>query len=288
MQNKNKDPFLNHREYVTDIAKQPEFQANRPERGAESNEAYIRQMRVAVGMGAIAAARHLKQERSGFDVKPRVLDMVAKLPDFHDTQQRLESYQQKYQEKRSPRAEYQQFKKDKESVIEFNHTIRDVIESSNDRFDFNELLNFMTNMHMSINGPESRHEFYQKTRDVLFGVRNEIATEAALLRYSDYDIEMGDAEDDATGVDMYINGVPFDIKNSQGSVNHARDKAREYGRNPDLIIWSYIDMEDFDGKLTLSDVGMKRAANKMSVDIEAGIKSYNYSDFENPATRISA
>lgn len=270
---KNKESLLDPRLYINAIKSERSYAEAYG--GDYSNAAeLIIKRKAAIKLGALAASETLRLEYGTYDPKPRIMRLVSQLDDFSESKQRLENYSANAGGHINE-TKKQQIKHDKETVISFNHSLREVIETNNRRFNFAELVTFMTNMHSSIEGPENQKHFHDLARRTIVGVRNEIATEQVLLQYSDYSFEMADEEADLHGADLIIEGVPFDIKASKGAADRAKDDARKYGRDPNLIVWSHIREEDFEGQLLLPNANSSRIAQELIQDIDKGIDSYH-------------
>ena len=83
------------------------------------------------------------------------------------------------------------------------------------------------------------------------GIRNEIAFECVFIR-AGVDFEPATAEEDARGIDYYINGKPVDVKASIRTAQKAQENALARGRGNDKIIfYTGISDSDFDDQLTL-------------------------------------
>lgn len=270
----NKDPFLKPRDYVNAVKQQPEYIEAHAGDAPTSPESLIKRHKLAISLGAHAAAEVMRQEHGKFDIKPRIMDMVSRMDDFYDSRQRIATHKAELRKDRISDEAYQDFIQAKETVIDFNHTLREVIEVNNNRFNFEDLLVFMTEIHAAINGPDTQQEFYDHGQEVLIGMRNEIATEQILLQYSDYEFELGDEADDAIGADLIIEGVPFDVKSSPKSTERAQKTALRYGRNPHLVIWSHLKPEDFKGRLTLPAEASKKAAPELIRDVRTGLAAH--------------
>ena len=117
----------------------------------------------------------------------------------------------------------------------------------------------MTHQYKSISLDPNTQGFYEDARMHLAGIRNEVAVEQ-ILKDNGVDFEVGTAEDDALGGDFIINGKRIDIKSSLFTAKLRKASKIEKGHDDSGIVWSRIEFEDFEGKLTLSDRVKKRVS----------------------------
>lgn len=148
----------------------------------------------------------------------------------------------------------------------FNHALREVIDDWGTTTSLQELIHSMYMIHpdrAQLDKPENlekKKEFYKSITATVRGIRNEIAFEHVLIR-AGVDFEPATAEEDARGVDYYINGKPVDVKASIFAAQEALQKIAERGRSSDKIIfYPGISDSDFDGKLTLPQANPDRVA----------------------------
>mgnify|MGYP000991320499 CR=1 FL=1 len=153
-----------------------------------------------------------------------------------------------------------------ERFTEFNHALREVIDDWGATTSLQELIHSMHMIHpyrTDLDKPENleeKKEFYKSITATVRGIRNEIAFEHVLIR-AGVDFEPATAEEDARGVDYYINGKPVDVKASIFAAQEALQKIAERGRSSDTIIfYPGISDSDFDGKLTLPQANPDRVA----------------------------
>lgn len=153
-----------------------------------------------------------------------------------------------------------------ERFTEFNHALREVIDDWGTTTSLQELIHSMYMIHpyrTDLDKPENlekKKEFYKSITATVRGIRNEIAFEHVLIR-AGVDFEPATAEEDARGVDYYINGKPVDVKASIFAAQEALQKITERGRSSDKIIfYPGISDSDFDGKLTLPQANPDRVA----------------------------
>ena len=153
-----------------------------------------------------------------------------------------------------------------ERFTEFNHALREVIDDWGATTSLQELIHSMYMIHpyrTDLDKPENlekKEEFYKSITATVRGIRNEIAFEHVLIR-AGVDFEPATAEEDARGVDYYINGKPVDVKASIFAAQEALQKTAERGRSSDKIIfYPGISDSDFDGQLTLPQTNPDRVA----------------------------
>ncbi|HEX6416141.1 MAG TPA: hypothetical protein VFZ62_01315 [Candidatus Saccharimonadales bacterium] len=251
----NSQETLNPRRFTSAIQSQTEFRAALPTaerfQALEDKDKQHYRKR-AIAAGAISHAMRLEKERGEYDLDANLFKLVGELESFYTNKSTITSLSDAYEggPPTMPRHIKDKFYASKDAVISFNHTLREVINAGASRFDFHELLTFMTNMHMAAGGQKTAANFQELAKDSLVGMRNEIAFEQILIA-NDIDYELGSVEQDATGGDFIIEGVPVDVKSSPSAVEKARQKAMREGRDPNLIMWSHIRFEDYEGKLTL-------------------------------------
>ena len=144
-----------------------------------------------------------------------------------------------------------------ERFTEFNHALREVIDDWGATTSLQELIHSMYMIHpyrTDLDKPENlekKKEFYKSMTATVRGIRNEIAFECVLIR-AGVDFEPATAEEDARGIDYYINGKPVDVKASIRTAQKAQEKALARGRGNDKIIfYPGISDSDFDDQLTL-------------------------------------
>lgn len=153
-----------------------------------------------------------------------------------------------------------------ERFTEFNHALREVIDDWGATTSLQELIHSMYMIHpyrTDLDKPENlekKKEFYKSMTATVRGIRNEIAFECVLIR-AGVDFEPATAEEDARGIDYYINGKPVDVKASIRTAQKAQEKALARGRGSDKIIfYPGISDSDFDDRLTLPQRNPDRVA----------------------------
>lgn len=227
----------------------------------------------AIASSAISIARRVERAKGGHNVDVQLYTLIAELPTFYETKRTINSLLDTYGDyAHMPLEEKLRYNKSKETQIAFNTTLREVINTGASKFNFNDLLTFMTTMHAASGGRETTKEFYGFARESLVGIRNEMAFEQVLMA-SGLDYEVGSVEQDAEGGDFIVNGVPIDVKASKDNVARKQQKAIEAGRNPNLIVWSHIDFEDYEGSLTLPYSWAESTVEKVLPDIRQALAS---------------
>jgi hypothetical protein len=239
----------------------------------------INQMRTkarqrALAKGALSIASELEAEHGEYDLRANLFALVGNLESFYESSQKLDTLREKFDSPYTmpPDVRYS-FYKIKDQVTEFNHALREVINAGTSKFNFAELLDFMTTIHVANGGQETAHSFHQNAREALVGMRNEMAYEQALI-LAGIPYELGDIEDEARGGDFIIMRTPIDVKSSPEATEQAKKIARQHGRNPDLIIWSRLSFADFKGALTLPHERALGLANDIKSDIRTAVLSH--------------
>lgn len=266
---------LDPRRFTQSIRDTPRFREELPDTPfAElTPEARRESLLRAVASGAISIADTLERQRGEYDLDANLYRLVGNLNSFHEGSLVIDRLREQYQTPRyMPRAEKKTFYDNKGRVTEFNHILREVINAGASRFGFNNLLTFMTNMNAASGNRENTGEFHAQARAALVGMRNEIAVEQVLIG-AGIDYELGTLEDDAEGGDIIIENIPIDIKASLNATQRAQEKARQFGRDPNRIIWSHIQFEDYEGQLTLPYRLNGAVYAKMKPDLDKALHS---------------
>ncbi len=235
------------------IQREPDFIAELP-RGSRDDmepEQRRRHLQRAIASGALSLA-HERQETAGeYDLDATLYRLVGGIDSFYENSKNLHELSTRFRSpKNMPPAIKRSFYDSKEQVGHFNDALIEVINSGASKFNFNELLTFMTTMHIAGGGSETAKDFHNEARMALIGMRNEVAFEQVLI-YSGLDYRSGTSAEDGRGGDYIIEGVPVDIKSSEWSTKKAQEEARLGNYDASRILWSHIDFEDFEGALTL-------------------------------------
>lgn len=253
MPNPNKPSSLNPGHFVSSIRRDERFLGNLPKTNYESMPADEKRESIqrAIAAGAISISERLRKERGEYDLDANLYSLVAGLHDFHEGSIVMDQLRDEYgSAHHMPAKEKQDFYDHKERITEFNHVLREVINAGASKFNFDELLTFMTTMYVAANGREGMNSFHSQARMAIIGMRNEVAVEQLLIS-GGVEYDLGTQDQDSKGGDVVIQGVLIDVKASERSAENAKLKARQSGRNPDRIVWSHITFEDYEGRLTL-------------------------------------
>lgn len=164
----------------------------------------------------------------------------------------------------------QKFKRFKKEIRGFNDALRDVIEKSGN-MTFDELINFLATTYTAAHG-KSPSSFISHARDTIIGARNEVAFEQ-ILTTAGITFNEGTDEDDARGGDVLVENVRIDTKTSWRKTEKAKAHALAHGYNPDRVVWSHINQDDYEGRLTLPAYKLQELAAKVRPDIERAVAS---------------
>jgi len=253
----NKNP-LDSRRFIQEINQTPEFLDNLPRtpRSEMSSEA-LRGARInAIGQGASALAIRYDQNEMrdpNGELNSHLYNMIATVNDFYEAQQSADAFRKRYGHtkfRNINRPEVDAFKSDKQTITEFNHLLTEIINLGAEKFSFNELLTFMTQQYAASSGETNTRKFQGKAFSAIDGMRNEFNVEQLLIK-NDIEFKKGTIAQDAQGGDIFVNRTPIDLKSSWMSAERAKIAAQEQGYNPNRIIWSGIEFEDFEGQLLL-------------------------------------
>ncbi len=257
MTHKELPPFLDPARVTAFIRGHPAFLAELPtqqnfaELPIEERQAYLQR---AIASSALLLAGEQESHNS---LDANLYTLVGELHSFYQSRRTIDSLNNEYGgAQHMPRDKKRVLHDNKKTITKFNHTLREVINDGASKFTFNDLLVFMTNMHIAGGGRDTATGFQENVRDVLIGMRNEMAF-----------------EQDALGGDVIINGVPIDVKASQSTVDIARKEAVRHGSNPHLIVWSHINFEDYEGQLTLPYERAATVLERVKPDIDQAVAS---------------
>lgn len=276
-----KSDILDPSHFIAQISRSPEFQTALPRKNIDTMppDELGRHRRRAVALGAAAIARHLEQERgNSYDLEANLMSLIAHMNSFYEGQRGVNAYRDRYDDMKLrdiPEKARAHYRMNKQKVTDFNHVLREVINAGAPQFDFNELLVFMTTQHIAMGGRDTQQEFHDMARSSLVGMRNEIAVEQVLIA-NGVNYELGTAEQDARGGDFIIEDTMIDVKASPRTAEDAKQEAIRYGRNPNLIVWSHINFDDFEGKLTLPARLNQSVGHRLLPDIDKAVASNQY------------
>jgi hypothetical protein len=236
----------------------------------ERMEAYQR----AMAKGALSIAHKIEAEQGSYDLEANLFRLVGNLHSFYESSQKLEGLRETYDSPRDMPGDIRQhFYNTKEKVTEFNHVLHEVINAGASRFNFSELLDFMTTMHITNGGESTAEDFHREAKEALIGMRTEMAYEQALI-LAGIPYEVGDLAQDAKGGDFIVMGAPIDVKSSLEKTTYAKEKALYQGRNPDLIVWSHLSFTDFKGQLTLPHEKAMELSETIKPDLLLAVRSH--------------
>ena len=209
----------------------------------------------AIGNAALRLAEVYPEEK----YKQRdIATLMSVYPGWVMAEQRKKAEENSHSDNRA----YNKYSRQKrqentERFTTFNHALREVIDDWGATTSLQELIHSMYMIHpyrTDLDKPENlekKKEFYKSMTATVRGIRNEIAFECVLIR-AGVDFEPATAEEDARGIDYYINGKPVDVKASIRTAQKAQEKALARGRGNDKIIfYPGISDSDFDDQLTL-------------------------------------
>lgn len=266
-------PALNPNRFITRIRTSHEFLSSLPKADLRElpEKERERTLHRAIASSALSLAGH-ERNTQGHDLDANLYEMVAGLQDFYESGRTLDLLRDRYgSPKRMPPAERERFYDSKDAIIGFNDTLVEVINVGAAHFDFNQLLTFMTNVFSASNHNRRRvADFHARAREAIVGMRNEMAVEQLLIA-GGIEFRRGTVEEDRKGGDYIIEGVPFDFKSDQYSAEKARLRAEEGGYDSSTIVWSHINFEDFEGKLTLPYEKCAPILAKLKPELDAAI-----------------
>lgn len=253
MKNPESRSVLDPHRFTDSIRRHPDFLNSLPKTDFRELPVDERRSHVqrAMASGALSIAETIEKGRGEYDLNANLYRLVSQLQHFYSANKTIDSLRHSYGgPKHMPYQEKDRFYDSKRQVIEFNHTLHEVINSGASQFNFNELLTFMTNIYTATSGQENAEDFYHHARTTLVGMRNEMAVEQMLIN-AGIEYDLGSLKQDAAGGDFIVNGVAIDVKASENSAEAARQKAMDGGYDPNTILWSHIEFDDFNGELTL-------------------------------------
>lgn len=255
---------------ASDIIKTPEYtkykeMARNPNVRQVISERELKMRKTqAIGNAALRLAETYPEEK----YKQRdIATLMSVYPGWVIAEQRKKAEENSHSDNRV----YNKYSRQKrqentERFTTFNHALREVIDDWGTTTSLQELIHSMYMIHpyrTDLDKPENlekKKEFYKSITATVRGIRNEIAFEHVLIR-AGIDFEPATAEEDARGVDYYINGKPVDVKASIFAAQEALQKIAERDRSSEKIIfYPGISDSDFDGKLTLPQANPDRVA----------------------------
>ncbi|MDN5275231.1 MAG: hypothetical protein JWP06_1132 [Candidatus Saccharibacteria bacterium] len=275
MTNPNTPQVLNPGRFVTSIRHDSEFLGGLPKAEYQSmpQDQKRESMQRAIAAGALSIAERLEKEHGEYDLDANLYKLVAGLDDFHRGSVAMDQLRDEYGSPHyMPPPEKQDFYDHKDKITEFNHVLREVINAGASRFNFDELLIFMTNMYIASSGSKDAQSFHAQARMTIVGMRNEVAIEQLMIA-AGVEYNLGTAAQDSVGGDIVIQGVLIDVKASEKSAEKAKQKAKRSGRNQDRIVWSHIEFADYEGGLMLPYKKNDEILQKLLPDLRIALAS---------------
>ena len=268
------DDILNPDRYVSQLRSHEEFVYRLSKAGLgpkETRPPYLHR-RIA----AKAFDTYVERGHAGTpSLEAHLLKLVKGLSRFYRDSRTLDHLRLRYgRPQNMPPYEKDRFYDSKDTIISFNDTLVDVIGEGADRFDFDDLLTFMSNVFSLINGNHHTRDFEERAREAIIGMRNEVAVEQ-ILTAGGVNFRRGTIKEDSKGGDYFIGGVPFDFKSNELSAQHARMKAEEGGYDSGTILWSHVHPEDFEGKLAIPYDRRLKIFAELKPELEAAIASHS-------------
>jgi hypothetical protein len=200
--------------------------------------------------------------------------LTAGLKNFYQDSRTLDYLRNRYgRPQHMPPQDKDRFYESKNTIIGFNDTLVDVIGAGASKFDFDQLLTFMTDVFSATNGQEHAGDFHERAREAIVGMRNEMAVEQ-LLTVGGIDFRRGTVTEDSKGGDYFIDGVPIDFKSNETSAQRAKMRAEEGGYDSSAILWSHVRPEDFEGKLTLPHDRRIAILAELKPELDAAIAAH--------------
>lgn len=259
-------PSLDKARYTNAIRTSDEFRKSLPVHNIEEmtpNEK--RSMRIrAVARGALDRATQETKESGYRTPDGDVFNLIAHLDSFYQAQQvlaRLESEKDFRHVRRNERIPHLK------DVVQFNHALREVIDN-HPALKFTDILNFMTEMHTAVSGPDTQKQFYTDAREALDGMRHEIGFEQILGVLPDLDYREASVEEDIYGADIVVTvddtEIPIDIKASPRTAAFKREKSH----HPERIVWSQLNFEDFNGGMRIPRQLAEKKAPALRAELE--------------------
>ncbi len=252
MKQNEKSP-LNPHVFAGAIRRDPDFLRSLPQIPvAELDQEKFREQRQhALAKGALAIADRLEQRNGEYDLNANLFRLVGQLGDFQNNTTIVNTLRERYgNATMMPRDIKDRYYNHKKGLSEFNHTLHEVINAGASRFNFRQLVEFMTTMYMATGNHDDISSFTTNAKRHIVGMRNEMSFEQLLIA-GGYNYTLGTVEQDAEGGDIIVEGVPIDLKASQFSVERALETAHENGYYDDNVLWSHIEPQDYKGQLTL-------------------------------------
>lgn len=232
-----------------------------------------RRRRNALASSAIALAHRREAEHGPDDLDSYLYQLIGETEPFYNAQLDLDTFREETEHMNwhdVPEHEKELFNHNREVVTTYNDTVHEIIELGAAKFNFDELVNFMTDAHVSAGGGDSADHFYQMAHSTVVGMRTEVSV-GRLLRHNGIDYTLGSRDQDIRGGDIFIAGVPLDLKTTEFSVTKEKRKAKQRHRDPKRIIWAGIHEEDYRGGLVLPRDKYDEVSSRLMPQIRSAI-----------------
>lgn len=244
------------------------IEASKPYLEARSQEPNNRTL--AIGKTATRIVENKLAWSEHLDIHTQAIHVIGKLGPFVEANRQLDNLRlRKESGEWVDKAEKNQFL---DEVTEYNHVLHGLIDS-NPQLTPGQLLDFVAKAQLTISSVEDAKYAVARTREVITGMKQEIAVESALYQIEGVeDIERGSVEEDRRGIDLkctfYGEPLKIDAKSSQRGVDSAVARARSNGYEPDkLVTWSGINSSEFGESFRPSDEQLERISAKLESDI---------------------
>jgi len=269
--------ILNPRRFTSEIAKHTDYLENLPHQDITHipRHEFKKQRGRAIKLGSLALANERIETHGEYDLDANLFTLVANTASLLESYTSMTEFKKDYMTPNSPKApavSLDKYYENKDRVIAFNHSLKEVINAGASKMNFNDLLEFMTNIHMAINGSSQQQQFHHIARENLIGMRNEVAFEQILIA-AGIEYTSGTVEQDAKGGDFIINGKPIDVKSSETSARNAQERAYRNGYNATHIMWSQVNFEDFGGALALPQAMIAKKIPAVSTLVDIATRS---------------
>lgn len=264
------DDILTPERYLRRLRTHTDFLGRLP-KNELPDQPYLKR-RIAAG----AFRSYVEKRPKANDLEANLFKLVRGLDRFYRDSRTLDYLRHHYgrPQNMSPH-DKDRFYDSKDTIINFNDTLVDVIGAGAERFDFDELLAFMTNVFSALSGGHHVRDFEERAREAIVGMRNETAVEQ-LLTAGGVEFRRGSIKEDSKGGDYFIDGIPFDFKSNEMSAERARMKAEEGGYDGGTILWSHVHSEDFEGKLALPQAKRQAIFAELKPELDAAIQAHKH------------
>lgn len=229
--------------------------------------------RGALASSAIALAHRRENEQGPNDLDSYLYQLIGQTELFYQAQIDLDTFREQTEHmnwRDVPEHEKELFTKNREIVTTYNDTVHEIIKLGATRFNFDELVNFMTDAYVSASGNNSADDFYQMAHSTVIGMRTEVSV-TRLLDHNGIAYTLGSKQQDIKGGDIFIAGTPIDVKTTEFSAQKEKRKARQRHRDPNHIIWAGINEDDYRGQIVLPRDKYDEVSRRLMPQIEAAV-----------------